>query len=150
MTRFPWSGWFGDGEDDRHEPIDTDGGDEGEDESTGSVVRDERKEGAEEDPIVTCTFQDGTLSVYDDVVHIDRPRRSDFSEKWIALNQIQGVTYADRFVIHYIQLHQRGFENDEASLLSTPVDENTLHFGGGKKDCARRARDAILERAPVE
>lgn len=100
----------------------------------------------EADPIVTCEFQDGTLYVFDDQLFIERTERSKFSEKWIALEQVTDVRYASRLVVGYIQIAQQGFENSEGGRLSAPVDENTLHFGHGKRACAKRARDAILER----
>jgi hypothetical protein len=110
--------------------------------------------GAADDPadgasIVTCSFQDGTLSVYDEWLHIERPDRSTFDDVAIELADVTGVTYRKRLVISYLQVDQAGVETDEASLLSTPVDENTLHFGRGKRDCARRARDAIRDGAGV-
>ena len=98
------------------------------------------------DPVVTCEFQDGTLNVYDDEVVIERTSRSKFAEKTIPLIEVTGVTYAERLVISYIQIEQAGFENDTASRLSTPVDENTLHLGRGKRSCAKQARDAIHAR----
>ena len=101
-------------------------------------------------PLVSCQFQDGTLSVYEDILEITRPSRSKFDDKWIAMNQVRGITYKERFVIHYIQIEQVDFENDSESFLSTPVDENTLHFGGGMRPCAREARDAILERIETD
>lgn len=119
---------------------------------------DERTEGVGEDPfadydekpVVSCQFQDGRLTVYPEVVHVERAPGSKFSDKWIAMNQVRGVSYVERLVIHYIQIEQVDFEADEPSFLSTPVDENTLHFGHGKRDCARQARDAILERASAD
>lgn len=126
------------------EPVDTPAADT--DSDSSKTVSHDASEG---DPIVSCTFQDGTLSVYAEQLHIDRPDASDFSNKWISLNQVTGVTVERRFVIHYIQIHQIDFDHNEGGILSTPVDENTLHFGGGKRDCATRARDVILERAAV-
>jgi hypothetical protein len=101
------------------------------------------------DPVVTCEFQDGTLVVGEEEVVIDRPSRSKFSDKRIPMTDVEGVTYAKRLVISYIQIEQRGFDNDGASRLSTPVDENTLHLGRGKRECAKRARDAIHSRLGV-
>lgn len=95
---------------------------------------------------VTCEFQDGTLRVFDDVLCIERPGRSKFSDKWIALNQVRGVNYQRRLVISYLQIEQVGFQLSDEGILSTPVDENTLHFGRGKRDCAQRATDEILDR----
>ena len=101
---------------------------------------------ADEDPIVSCEFQDGTLSVYEKLLHIERHSGSKFDDKWIAMNQVRGVTYVENIVIHYIQIEQVDFENSTGGMFSSPVDENTLHFGHGKRACAKRARDAILER----
>ena len=98
------------------------------------------------EPVVSCQFQDGELFVFEDQLFIERSRRSTFSDKWIALDQVRDVTYAKRLVISYIQIEQEAFDNSEGGVLSTPVDENTLHFGRGKRECARDARDAILER----
>lgn len=131
------------------------GGDDGEPADTPAANTDSdsskmvSKDGPDGDPIVSCTFQDGTLSVYAEQLFIDRPDASDFSKKWISLNQVSGVTVERRLVIHYIQIHQIDFDHNEGGILSTPVDENTLHFGGGKRDCATRAGDVILERAAV-
>lgn len=104
----------------------------------------------DEEPIVSCTFQDGTLLVYQDAVVIERARRSRFDDKRIDLRDVEDVTYRKRLVISFIQIEQRGVETDDASLLSTPVDENTLHFGRGKRNCAQRARDEILSRIATE
>jgi len=113
------------------------GSDEG-DESAPDVAEDA-------DPIVICEFQDGTLHVFDDRIVIERTSRSKFADKTIPLTEVRGVTYAKRLVISYIQIEQAGVENDTGSRLSTPVDENTLHFGRGKRSCAERARDTIQE-----
>lgn len=104
----------------------------------------------EGEPVVSCQFQDGTLLVHRDAVTIERARRSKFDDKRIDLRDVEGVTYRKRLVISYLQIDQRGFESDDASFLSTPVDENTVHFGRGKRDCAKRARDEILSRLPGE
>ncbi len=98
------------------------------------------------EPIVSCSFQDGTLEVYESMVSISRRSASNFEDKQIAMSEITDVTYTDRLVISYLQIHQRGFETDEASLLSSPVDENTLHGGRGVSDCAKRAAEAIRDR----
>ncbi len=102
--------------------------------------------GGKDDPIVTCEFQDGTLRVYEDSVHIDRSSRSKFADKEIPMARIAGVTYSKRLVISYIQIQQSGVDTDGEGLLSTPVDENTLHFGRGKRACAKRAAGAIRSR----
>lgn len=104
----------------------------------------------EADPIVSCTFQDGALFVYEDRLYIDRPGSSKFPGKWITLDQVRGVTVDRRLLVSYIQIQQLDFENSESGIATTPVDENTLHFGGGKRDCASRARDAIVERADIQ
>ncbi len=101
----------------------------------------------DEDPVVACTFQDGSLYVFEDRVHIERPGRSKFEDKAIELADVWDVTFEKRLVISYLQIEQRGFDTEDGSLLSTPVDENTLHFGRGKRDCAKRARDAIRDEA---
>jgi hypothetical protein len=100
----------------------------------------------EGDQVVACEFQDGTLVVFEDELHIERTPRSKFSDKRIPTDQVRDVTYAKRLVISYIQIEQVGFDTSEESLFTSPVDENTLHFGRGKRECARRASEAILER----
>ena len=153
MVRLPWRRISPEGGDEESsEGENDDGTDEGE--SAGSpresdATDEPRDPSKDEEPVVSCQFQDGKLSVYDDVLHIERASGSKFSDKWIAMNQVRGVTYTERLLIHYIQIAQTDFVNDEEGFLSTPVDENTLHLGHGKRDCARRARDAILERAPA-
>jgi len=105
--------------------------------------------GSGEDSLVSCAFQDGTLHVSDERVRIERPGRSKFATKEIPVSDIRGVAYEKRLVISYLQVEQGGVENDEGGLLSTPVDENTLHFGRGKRDCAKRARNAIRDVAEL-
>jgi hypothetical protein len=117
--------------------------DSGEDTSQDS---DESAPHLDVDPVVSCQFQDGKLFVYEDQVFIERTDRSKFSDKWIAIEQVDDVTYSKRIVISYIQIAQEGFDTSGGGMLSAPVDENTLHFGYGKRDCAKRARDEILER----
>lgn len=99
----------------------------------------------EDTPLISCEFQDGTLAVYEDYLQITRPARSQFSDKQIDLTEVRDVTYAKRFIISYIQIDQVDFASSEKGFLTTPVDENTLHFGHGKRECATKARDAILE-----
>ena len=99
-----------------------------------------------DEAVVSCEFQDGTLSVYGDRVVIERSGASRFDDTEIPFDRIEDVTYAGRLVIGYLQILTPDVTADTSSLLSTPVDENTLHFGRGKRDCAQRARDAILER----
>ncbi|MEF8899924.1 MAG: hypothetical protein V5A25_01685 [Halovenus sp.] len=112
----------------------------------GEGEEDESTPDAEDDPTVTCEFQDGTLKMFDERVVIERTSRSRFEDKEIHLTEVHGVTYTKRLIISYIQIEQAGVENDTGSRLSTPVDENTLHFGRGKRSCAERARDAIRDR----
>ena len=57
------------------------------------------------------------------------------------------LVFATGLTIGYLQVERAGVEGDTAGLLSDPVDEGTVHFGRGQRDCAREARDAILERA---
>jgi len=102
---------------------------------------------AEAESVVSCTFQDGTLYVYDGWLRIERPGRSKFSGKEIELLDVRGVTYRKRLVISYLQVDETGTENDAGGLFSTPVDENTLHFGRGMRGCAEQARDAIRDGA---
>jgi len=97
--------------------------------------------------VVVCEFQDGTLAVYDDRVVIERPARSRFDDRTLAFDEISGVDFAGGITIGYIQLELVGVTPDTGGLLSDPVNERTLHFGWGDKECAKRARDAIVERA---
>jgi len=149
MVRVPWrrrSGGAGDGDDGDDRDNRDDRGDPSS-ETTEQALSALIEEYGDEEPVVTCRFQDGTLTVYEEMVRIERASGSRFSEKWIPMNQISGVSYAERLVIHYIQIEQRDFDASEPGLFSSPVDENTLHFGHGKRECARQARDAVLERA---
>ncbi len=98
------------------------------------------------EPIVSCSFQDGTLAVYESMVSISRRSASNFEDKQIAMSEITDITHTDRLVISYLQIDQQGFKTDKASLLSTPVDANTLHGGRGVSDCAKRAAEAIRDR----
>lgn len=118
----------------------------GDGQTDDSTAEDEDHDHLEADPLVACEFQDGTLYVYEDQLFIERTARSKFDDKWIALDQVTEVRYASRFIIGYIQITQLDFENSEGGRLSSPVGENTLHFGHGKRSCAQRARDEILER----
>lgn len=99
------------------------------------------------DALVECSFQDGSLFVYDDRVRITRPNRSRFDGKTVDMGRITGVRYEKGLTIGYLQIEETGVEADSAGLLSDPVDENTVHFGRGGRECARNARDAILDRA---
>jgi len=111
-----------------------------------------RRDGDDEDddtpvdgePIVECAFQDGSIAVYDDRVVIDRAGPSRFDDKIIPRDEILDVTYAKGIAIGYLQIEQRGVENDTGGFLSSPVDENTLHFGRGARDCAEEAKQALL------
>jgi hypothetical protein len=100
-----------------------------------------------DEAIVVCRCQDGTLVVYEDRVVIERARRSKFDDTTVPFEEISGVDYAGGIAIGYIQLEVVGVAPDAGGLLSSPVNERTLHFGGGGRDCAKQARDAILERA---
>lgn len=102
-----------------------------------------------DDPLVACDFQDGVLAVYDDGVHINRNPASKFADKWIPHTEITGVDYEKRIVISYLQIQQEGFENDSASMLNTPVDANTLHFGRGNRDCAEKLVAEIKRHLPT-
>lgn len=95
------------------------------------------------EPSLTCAFQDGTLYVYADHVYIARAGPSRFEDKVIPRDEITDVTYS-KGSVSYLQLEQAGFENDTGGFLSSPVDENTLHFGRGGRECARRAREELL------
>lgn len=121
-----------------------------EDETGKPAAEDETEEPATEDgpePAVSCRFQDGTLSVYGDRVTIERPAKSRFVDTEIPAGEITGVEFSAGLTIGYLQVRRAGVEADEAGLLSDPVDENTVHFGRSERECAREARDAILERA---
>jgi hypothetical protein len=104
-------------------------------------------EDSHDEALVVCRCQDGTLVVYEDRVVIERARRSKFDDATVPFEEISGVDYAGGLTIGYLQLELVGVAPDSGGLLSSPVNERTLHFGGGGRDCAKRARDAILERA---
>jgi len=99
------------------------------------------------DAVVVCEFQDGTLAVYDDYVAITRVDRSNFDNREIPVGKITGVDYNGGITIGYIQIEQVDVPVDSGGLLSDPVNPNTLHFDRGGRECAKKARDAILERA---
>ncbi|MFB6219621.1 MAG: hypothetical protein ABEH77_10700 [Halobacteriaceae archaeon] len=101
----------------------------------------------EAEPVVVCDLQGGTLSVYETYVAIERTSASIFGDKRIDLADVRGVEYAPGIVSGHIQILEAGVEAGEGGLLSHPVDENTLYFPRTGRSCARRARDAILERA---
>lgn len=111
-----------------------------------SAVPDEDAD-TNEQPLVSCDLQGGTLSVYPDRVVIDRSSASLFEDKTIPLGEVEGVDYSGGFVTGHIQIHQAGVEAGSGGPFSHPVDENTLYFARGLRPCAERARDAILERA---
>lgn len=100
--------------------------------------------GPDDDPLVECEFQDGTLLVYEDRVVIERAGPSKFADKTIPRDEITDATYAKGIAIGYLQIEQAGFENDTKGFLSSPVDENTLHFGRGARACAEEAREELL------
>lgn len=126
--------------------IDIPGSSDGPD-ATNDGGPDATDDGPDAEPLVSCGFQDGTLHVFEERIRIERPGRSKFTGKEIRAGDVRGVTYEGRLVISYLQIEQVSVENDEGGLLSTPVDENTMHFGRGKRDCAKRARDAIRDAA---
>ena len=97
-----------------------------------------------EDPLVECAFQDGTLFVYGDHVYVERAGPSKFDDKSIPREEITDVRYSGGIVIGYLQIEQVGVDNDSGGLLSSPVDENTLHFGRGARSCAKEAREELL------
>ncbi|PSQ21083.1 hypothetical protein BRD01_12860 [Halobacteriales archaeon QS_8_65_32] len=101
---------------------------------------------AHADAVVVCEFQDGTLAVHDDRVVIERVPRSKFDDKTIPVDELRGVDYSAGITIGYIQIEQAGVAVDSGGLLSDPINENTLHFGRGDRDCAENARDAIAAR----
>lgn len=103
--------------------------------------------GEDSDALVECSFQDGSLFVYDDRVRIARPGRSRFDDKTVDMDRITDVRYDKGLTIGYLQIEEAGVEADSGGLLSDPIDENTVHFGRGGRECARSARDAITERA---
>lgn len=127
MVRLPWRRGSGTGDEDEDEDEETTG------DAPGAVV--------------SCAFQDGTLSVYEERVTIERPARSRFTDVSVPVGEIAGVEFSTGLTIGYLQVERAGVEGDTAGLLSDPVDEHTVHFGRGDRACAREARDAILERA---
>lgn len=101
----------------------------------------------DDEPLVSCDLQGGTLSVYPDRIDIERTSASIHEDKTIPLAEVSGVSYSEGLTTGYFQIEQVGVEIDDAGLFSKPVDENTLYFPRSARDCTRRARDAILERA---
>jgi len=103
-----------------------------------------------DDPLVSCSLQGGTLSVFEDRVVIERSSASIHEDKTIPMEEIRGVAYSGGWLTGHVQIEQVGLEPAEAGFLSHPVDENTLYFPRSKRSDAREARDAILERASAE
>ncbi|MEF8775853.1 MAG: hypothetical protein V5A43_05035 [Haloarculaceae archaeon] len=99
------------------------------------------------DALVVCDFQDGTLAVYEDEVAIERSKRSKFEDVRIPYDRVVGAEYEKGITIGYLQIELAGVEPDRGGWFSDPVNENTLHFGRGSRDCAKEARDEILARA---
>ncbi|WP_144901231.1 hypothetical protein [Halobellus captivus] len=131
MVKLPWSGRGGGG----------DGG--GSRAERTAASEDASPDERHADARLTCRFQDGTLAVYDDRVEIERVDRSRFGDKTISADEIRGVDFSKGITIGYLQIEQVGVAVDEGGLLSDPVNENTLHFGRGGRDCATRARTEI-------
>jgi hypothetical protein len=98
-------------------------------------------------PLVRCEFQDGTVSVHEDRVRIERPARSRFDDRTIPMEEVEGVNLETGVTIGHLQVVQRGVEPDTGGFLSDPVDPNTVHFTRSGRECAREARDAVLARA---
>ena len=63
--------------------------------------------------LVVCTFQDGTLVVYEDRVEIHRVDRSRFNDKTIPAEEIVGVDLANGITIGYIQIEQEAIAGGE-------------------------------------
>jgi len=99
------------------------------------------------DADIVCEFQDGTLAVYEDHVVIARVARSNFQDREIPVKEITGVDYDKGITIGYIQIEQVDVPVESGGLLSDPVNPNTLHFDRSGRACAKKACDAILERA---
>jgi len=144
MGLFPWR----DGD-----PV-GDGASNGDSEGAGVDEADpEERDGAAAEtggadaPVVEATFQDGSLAVYEDRVRIERPGASRFDTRTIDLADVVDARYSGGWVVGHLQIDEAGVPADAGGLLSSPVDENTLHFGAGGRDAAQRARDAIRERA---
>jgi len=137
MVRLPWRGRGTGTNEDGSFPAAEGGNGEGVAERADP---DERRSDAR----VVCEFQDGTLCVYDDRVVIERVDRSRFDDKTIPAEEISGVDLSKGITIGYLQIEQVGVAVDEGGLLSDPVNENTLHFGRGDRDCATEARTEIL------
>lgn len=85
------------------------------------------------------------MAVYADRVVIERADGSMFDDVTIPMATIDGVEFTPGILTGHLQVRQTGVDLDDGGLLSHPVDENTLHFSRTDRQCARRARDAILE-----
>ncbi|SNR52151.1 hypothetical protein [Halorubrum vacuolatum] len=96
--------------------------------------------------IVECQFQNGSISVYDTYLTIERAKGSNYENKRIEMNEIYDVTHTSGIITGHIQIHQHGVEPDAGGFFTHPVDENTLYFQRAKRSCAEQARDAIIER----
>jgi hypothetical protein len=112
----------------------------------------EESDDADEDDesLVSCSFQDGSLSVYEGRVQIERSSSSKFETKSIPTDEIRDVSYSSGRIINYLQIEQAGVDPADGGRISAPVDENTLHFGYGSRDCAQKARDRIFEQMEAD
>ncbi|PSP57932.1 hypothetical protein BRC72_08280 [Halobacteriales archaeon QH_7_66_36] len=119
----------------------------GSDEAGDDAPDDDEQVDTHADALVTCRFQDGTIAVHEDRVVIERTRRSRFEDTDFQFETVVDVDYDEGITVGYLQLRIEGIDPDSGGLLSDPVNERTVHFGRGNRDCARAARDAILERA---
>lgn len=119
----------------------------GPDEAGDDAPDDDEQVDTHADALVTCRFQDGTIAVHEDRVVIERTRRSRFEDTDFQFETVVDVDYDEGITVGYLQLRIEGIDPDSGGLLSDPVNERTVHFGRGNRDCARAARDAILERA---
>lgn len=98
------------------------------------------------EPIVSCSLQNGILSVYETHVTIERKSRSNYDDKRIDMGDIYDVEFTPGIMTGHLQIKQRGIEPATGGVFTHPVDENTLYFPRLDRACARDARDAILER----
>jgi hypothetical protein len=129
----------------------------GEDDGTGTAPDDGPPPDADADadaapvpdgePLVECAFQDGTLRVYAEGIHVERPWRSRFDDVWIPAEEVDGVDYDEGLLVGSLQVVRVGVAPDAGGLLSDPVNERTVHFGRGQRECASEARDEIEARA---
>jgi hypothetical protein len=115
--------------------------------SAGDDGEDGEDPDEEGEPLVSCTLQGGTLSIYADRVSIERSGASMFEDKRIPMEEVLGVELSPGILTGHIQIRQDGVEAGEGGLFSQPVDENTLYFPRLGRGRAERAREAILERA---